>query len=69
MPDPRIYRCSDGHYYTADRGRALLKSVHLGLGVHFQKCPVDGRWRKATPVDPNEISEAQLQEAQSHIFS
>jgi hypothetical protein len=69
MSDHRIYRCSDGHLYTAAWGKALLKSIHLGFGTHFQKCPVDGRWRKATPVEPNELSEEQLREARSHQFA
>jgi hypothetical protein len=65
----RIYRCSDGHYYSAPWALSLLKSIHLGFGVHFQKCPVDGRWRKANPIDPSELSEGELQEAHRHTFS
>jgi hypothetical protein len=67
MPD-RIYRCSDGHLYTADWLKALLLSAHLGFGTHYQRCAVDGRWRIAKPVDPGELSEAELDEAGRYRF-
>jgi hypothetical protein len=39
MPE-RIYRCSDGHLYAAQPLKASLLSIHLGVGVHLQRCPV-----------------------------
>jgi hypothetical protein len=64
----RIYRCSDGHLYSADALKASLLSVHLGVGAHFQRCPVDKRWRIARVVDPNELSDEELAKARAHIM-
>jgi hypothetical protein len=68
MSCPDIYRCSDGHLYTAAPLKALLLSVHLGIGAHYQRCPVDHRWRSAIRVSPGRLSEAQLAEASQHTF-
>jgi hypothetical protein len=64
----RIYRCSDGHLYAASPIKASLLSVHLGVGTHLQRCPVDNRWRIARVVDPDELTDAQLASARSHIM-
>jgi len=66
MPE-RIYRCSDGHLYTANLAKAVLLSVHF-FSTHYQRCPVDGRWRWAKPVNPSDLSPAELEEARSHSF-
>lgn len=64
----RIYRCSDGHLYSASAGKAIVFSLHFGLGTHLQQCPVDHRWRMARLVDQNELSEEQLAEARRNRF-
>jgi hypothetical protein len=64
----RIYRCSDGHVYSAPWALTVVKSLHLGFGTKFQRCPVDGRWRIAKAVDPGDLSPAELLEAESNVF-
>ena len=66
--DDRIYRCADGHLYAAEAVKSVLLSLHLGPGRHFERCPVDGRWRMATRVDPDTLSEGQLAEARRSQF-
>jgi len=66
MPE-RIYRCSDGHLYAASALKASLLSIHLGLGTHLQRCPVDNRWRVARVVNRSELSDEQLAQARSHM--
>lgn len=69
MPDSMtIYRCSDGHLYSAAWALTVVKSVHLGFSTKLQRCPVDGRWRLARAVDPNELSSSELLEAESNVF-
>ena len=68
VPAEDIYRCSDGHLYRAEFFKALLLSVHLGIGTHYQRCPVDHRWRLATRLKPAELTAEQLAEARQHIF-
>ena len=68
MPNTFIYQCSDGHLYTASPIKAILLSIHLGIGRHFQRCPVDGRWRISKRLDRNDLTDQQLQEAQQHSF-
>lgn len=63
-----IYRCSNGHLYAASWVKALALSIHLGFGTHLQRCPVDHRWRIASRVSANELSEEQLAEARRHPF-
>jgi hypothetical protein len=66
--DDRIYRCSDGHLYSAALAKSSLLSVHLGKGAHWQRCPVDRHWRTASPVDRNSLTEEQIAEARKHEF-
>lgn len=68
MTDGVIFRCSDGHLYSAAQGKSLLLSVHLGAGSHLQRCPVDGRWRRASRVSRNDLSDQQIAEAGRHRF-
>lgn len=63
----QIYRCRDGHLYVASLGKSSLLSIHLG-NLHFQRCPVDHRWRTAARVEASHLSEAQLEEAAKHRF-
>jgi hypothetical protein len=63
-----IYRCSDGHLYTASWGKALMLSVHLGVGRHYQRCPVDDRWRMAERIDPGRLSPAEREAAEQSRF-
>lgn len=66
--EDRIYRCSDGHLYRAEPARANLLSVHLGPGRHFQRCPVDRRWRMAYLVSPSDLTGEQLEQARQYQF-
>lgn len=66
MPNRSIYRCSDGHIYTASFPKALFLSIHI-FG-HIQRCPVDRRWRRATRINSNDLTDQQLQEAKRHAF-
>ena len=63
-----IYRCSDGHLYTAPVAKVILLSVHLGVGNEYQRCPVDHHWRMATRVSRKNLSESDLNEARQHRF-
>lgn len=63
-----IYRCSDGHLYTASWLKAFALSVHLGYGTHLQRCPVDRRWRRASRIEANELTSDQLGQARQHTF-
>jgi hypothetical protein len=67
MPE-RIYQCSDGHLYSADWLKALVLSIHFGFGTHYQRCPVDGRWRMAKQVRPDQMTPTQLNEARRYRF-
>jgi hypothetical protein len=62
----RIYRCSAGHFCSADPVRAIWNSIHLGPGRHFQRCPVDHRWRMAYLVQPEELTSEQLEQARKY---
>jgi hypothetical protein len=68
MSGEDIYRCSDGHLYCADFFKMLLLSLHLGIGTHYQRCPVDRHWRLATRMQPAELTGEQLAEARQHRF-
>jgi hypothetical protein len=62
----KIYRCSAGHFYSANPVRATWNSIHLGPGRHFQCCPVDHRWRMAYLVHPDELTAEQLEQARKY---
>lgn len=64
----RIYRCSDGHLYSASAAKSILFSLHLSPATHWQRCPVDKHWRKAKLVNPRDLSEDQLEEARKIRF-
>jgi hypothetical protein len=68
VPQDRIYRCSAGHLYRADPVRATWNSIHLGPGRHFQRCPVDHRWRMANRVHPEDLTAEQLEQARKYQF-
>ncbi len=68
MPNDEIFRCSDGHLYTATWVKASLLSLHLGFGRHIQRCPVDHHWRTASRVNVNELTDEQVAEARQHKF-
>jgi hypothetical protein len=65
---PDIYRCSDGHLYRAAHLKALLLSLHLGVGKHYQRCPVDHHWRLAVRISPGGLTPGQVAEASQHSF-
>ena len=62
----RIYRCSAGHFYRADLVRTTWNALHLGPGRHFQRCPVDHRWRMAYLVPPEDLTSEQLEQARRY---
>jgi hypothetical protein len=64
----RIWRCSDGHCYSANWVKAMLLSVHFGIGRHWQRCPVDGRWRMARAVSPGSLTESERDQARANRF-
>jgi len=64
--EDRIYRCSAGHLYSANLYRATWSAIHLGPGRHFQRCPVDHRWRMAYLVPREDLTSEQLEEARKH---
>jgi hypothetical protein len=68
MPDKEIFRCSDDHLYTASWVKASLLSLHLGVGKHVQRCPVDHHWRTARRVNANDLTDEQIAEAKDHTF-
>ncbi len=68
-----IYRCFDGHLYTCPWFRSTLWlpfpfPIHfLGPDLYyFRRCPVDGRWRFATCVDPKDLTDQEIQEAERY---
>lgn len=61
----QIYQCRDGHLYVASVGKSMVLSIHFG-NLHFQRCPVDHRWRMAVRVKASELSDTQLEEAYKH---
>ena len=65
LPARLILRCSDGHLYTASRDTLLYRSIHFGT-TQFRPCPVDHRWRIAKFVDPNTLSLAELEQAETN---
>lgn len=66
MADP-IFRCSDGHLFTASLLKLVFMSLHLGISK-FLRCPVDGKWRVASPVSPGSLSDPELRQARRHRF-
>ena len=63
----QIYRCSDGHLFTATWPKLVFMSVHFGASK-LTRCPVDSRWRMITWVAANHLSAADLADAQRHRF-
>jgi hypothetical protein len=62
-----LYRCSDGHYFVASRGKIVWASVHLLTSVYL-RCPVDHRWRVARWVPRAGLTDEQVAEALRHPF-
>jgi hypothetical protein len=65
--DGRVYRCSDGHFFTANWGRLLIASLHFGAS-HFLRCPVDHHWRMASPVTDAGLNQEQRAQAAQYKF-
>ncbi|MDA8300340.1 MAG: hypothetical protein M0005_02070 [Actinomycetota bacterium] len=68
MRNGSIDRCSEGHLYTASVPKSMFLSVHLFAFGQLQRCPVDRRWRVAKRINPNDLTDQQLQEAEQHSF-
>jgi hypothetical protein len=62
-----VLRCSDGHLFSATRLKLVFLSVHL-IDKGWLRCPVDHRWRIASVVVGNALSDAELHEAEQHRF-
>jgi hypothetical protein len=61
----RVFRCSDGHYFTANWGRLLLGSAHF-RETKFLRCPVDRRWRMAKPVPAARLTPEEAAQAKQY---
>jgi hypothetical protein len=61
MESRQVIRCSAGHLYTA----TWIPHVSL-RDIRMDRCPIDGRWQLARVVDPAELTDAELAEAQEH---
>ncbi len=60
-------RCSDGHLYTATWVPLVgLRSVRLGRGNRFARCPIDRKWRMTELVDTATLSAPEVNEARQH---
>jgi hypothetical protein len=57
----RVMRCAEGHLFMAPLSSRLL-AVHLGPSKLMQ-CPVDGIWSMCGYVDPEDLSQEELAEA------
>jgi hypothetical protein len=63
----QIFRCPDGHLFTAAWVKVLILSVHVG-GSTWTRCPVDHKWRTVSRVNPNSLSNTELDEARQNRF-
>jgi len=63
----RIYRCYDGHLFTAGWGKLVVASIHFGRAKYL-RCPVDQRWQMARPVGRASLTEEQLAQAAHYKF-
>lgn len=66
MPD-QVFRCADGHLFTASWLKMLVLSVHL-VDSKWTRCPVDHRWRTVSRISPHSLSQTQLREATQNRF-
>lgn len=63
----QIFRCSDRHLFSANFVKLIFLSVHFGASK-FLRCPVDHKWRMADRIDPQSLSETELDEAKRNRF-
>jgi hypothetical protein len=61
----RIMRCTDGHFVTASESKLLFGSVHLGPFKKMQ-CPVDGKIVTVGSVKAENLTQDQLEQAQTY---
>lgn len=66
MPD-QIFRCSDGHLFAANLLKLIFLSAHFGTSK-FLRCAVDHKWRMAYRIEPESLSEIELDEAKRNRF-
>jgi hypothetical protein len=60
-----IVRCRSGHLFTTIWiPGASFKAIRLGV-VRFQHCPVGDHWTIVTPVDPNNLTDAERRAAEA----
>jgi hypothetical protein len=62
-----IFRCSDGHLFTASWVKILFLSAHFGNSV-WTRCPVDHKWRMASRIARDDLSDAELDQAEQYHF-
>jgi hypothetical protein len=63
----QVFRCPDGHLFTASWLKMLVQSVHLGLSK-WTRCPIDHKWRTVRMVNPNSLSDTELDESKQNRF-
>src|SRR5579875_2655765 len=63
----RVYRCEDGHLFTADWGKLVVASSHFGRAKYLQ-CPVDHRPVMAMPIKGSRLTEEQISQASRYKF-
>lgn len=61
----RILRCKDGHLFVSSETSRLVGSIHLGSS-RLMRCPVDGKFVKASNVPEKSLTPEQLQEARQY---
>jgi hypothetical protein len=61
----RILRCKDGHLFVSSETSRLFGSVHLGAS-RLMRCPVDGKFVKASNVSESSLTPEQLQVARQY---
>lgn len=61
----RVLQCSDGHLFVSSQQARLFGSIHFGA-QRLMRCPVDGKWRMASNVNRNDLTEGELREAQRY---
>jgi hypothetical protein len=61
----RILRCSDGHLFVSSESSRLFGSIHLGTS-RLMRCPVDGKFVKATNAPEKSLTPEQLEEARKY---
>jgi hypothetical protein len=62
-----VLRCSDGHLISATRLKLVFLSVHL-IDKVLLRCPVDRKWRIASPLVSSALTDDERDTAARHRF-